>query len=196
MNMAEALVVVDMQGDFIGGSLACIHAREAVDSLASYIRKTLAAYGVEDEDEILGTFPILFTRDHHPANHSSFVPNGGTWLVHCVAGTPGGEIDPVLAPYALEELIFDKGCDPAVEQYSGFEGLNSAGQTMGEVLSLLDVDHVLVAGIATEFCVKNTCLDLVKAGFKVTLLKDFLGYVSEEGHRQTLVELSEKVDTK
>ncbi len=187
----NALVVVDMLYDFIDGSLACQNAENAVKETLKYIDTQTKGQGGE-EHEILDTFPILFIRDHHPADHSSFVEFGGTWPSHCVAGTRGGEIHEDLLPYACEELTFDKGCDKAVEQYSGFEGVNSAGQTLGEILELLDTTDVYVCGIATEYCVRNTCEDLLKAGFKVHLLKDCLAYVEHEGHLKSLKEMAEE----
>ena len=187
----NALVVVDMLYDFIDGSLACQNAENAVKETLKYIDTQTKGQGGE-EHEILDTFPILFIRDHHPADHSSFMEFGGTWPSHCVAGTRGGEIHEDLLPYACEELTFDKGCDKAVEQYSGFEGVNSAGQTLGEILELLDTTDVYVCGIATEYCVRNTCEDLLKAGFKVHLLKDCLAYVELEGHFKSLKEMAEE----
>ena len=187
----NALVVVDMLYDFIDGSLACQNAENAVKETLKYIDTQTKGQGGE-EHEILDTFPILFIRDHHPADHSSFVEFGGTWPSHCVAGTRGGEIHEDLLPYACEELTFDKGCDKAVEQYSGFEGVNSAGQTLGEILELLDTTDVYVCGIATEYCVRNTCEDLLKAGFKGHLLKDCLAYVELEGHLKSLKEMAEE----
>mgnify|MGYP006780272167 FL=1 len=187
----SALVVVDMQYDFIDGSLACQNADNAVKETLKYIDSQTKGQGGEDH-EILDTFPILFTRDHHPADHSSFVGFGGTWPSHCVAGTHGGEIHADLSPYVKEELTFDKGCDKNLEQYSGFEGLNSAGQSLGEILELLDTTDVYVCGIATEFCVRNTCEDLLKAGFKVHLLKDCIAYVDHDGHLKALKEMAEE----
>ena len=185
----SALVVVDMLYDFIDGSLACQNAEEAVKATLKFIEKKTNGQGGE-EHEILDTFPILFIRDHHPADHSSFKEFGGIWPAHCVAGTHGGEIHKELLPYANEELTFDKGCDKATEQYSGFEGLNNAEQSLGEVLELLDISDVYVCGIATEYCVRNTCEDLLKAGFKVHLLKDCLAYVDLEGHQKALQEMA------
>ena len=187
----SALVVVDMQYDFIDGSLACQNADNAVKETLKYIDSQTKGQGGEDH-EILDTFPILFTRDHHPADHSSFTAHGGTWPSHCVAGTRGGEIHEALLPYVNEELTFDKGCDRTVEQYSGFEGMNSAGQSLGEILELLDTTDVYVCGIATEFCVRNTCEDLLKAGFKVHLLKDCIAYVDHDGHLKALREMAEE----
>lgn len=184
----SALVVVDMLYDFIDGSLACQNADQAVKETLKFIDAQTKGQGGEDH-EILDTFPILFIRDHHPADHSSFKEQGGIWPSHCVAGTRGGEIHEELQPYACEELTFDKGCNKEKEQYSGFEGENEAGQSLGEILELLDTEEVYVCGIATEYCVRNTCEDLLKAGFKVHLLKDCLAYVDHAGHLKALEEM-------
>lgn len=187
--MNNALVVVDMLYDFIDGSLACRNADNAVAQTLRYIDTQTNGRGGEDH-EILDMFPILFIRDHHPADHSSFKEQGGIWPSHCVAGTRGGEIHDALKPYVVEELTFDKGCDREVEQYSGFEGMNCAGQSLGEILGLLDISDVYVCGIATEYCVRNTCEDILKAGFKVHLLKDCIAWVDAEGHAKALKEMS------
>jgi nicotinamidase-related amidase len=178
MTNDSVLIVVDMLYDFIDGSLACLNAENAVRNTLDFILRT------RSED-----LPVLFVRDHHPADHCSFRENGGEWPPHCVAGTRGGEIHSDLIPYVDEDLVFDKGCDPGEEQYSGFAGRNSAGQTLGEVASMLEPKDVYVCGIATEFCVQNTCEDLKKAGMNVILMKDCVGYVSAEGHEKALEEM-------
>ena len=189
MKKDSATVVVDMLYDFIDGSLACIGGEEAVEETRKFLEKNLEGEG-DAAVEILDTKPVLFIRDHHPADHSSFKDFGGIWPAHCVAGTRGGEIHEKLLPFVNEDLTFDKGCDRAVEQYSGFDGRNPVGQPLGEVLSLMDIKTVYVCGIATEYCVRSTCEDLLKAGFKVQLLKDCLAYVNEEGHRKALEEMA------
>ena len=185
----SALVVVDMLYDFIDGSLACQNAENAVAATLKFIDSQTKGQGGE-EHEILDTFPILFIRDHHPADHSSFTEYGGIWPVHCVEGTHGGEIHKDLTPYVREELTFDKGCDRNTEQYSGFEGMNNAGQPLGEILELLDTQDVYVCGIATEYCVRNTCEDLLKAGYRVHLLSECIAYVDKEGHLKALEEMA------
>ena len=187
----SALVVVDMLYDFIDGSLACKNADNAVRNTLAYIDTQTKGQGGEAH-EILDTFPILFIRDHHPADHSSFKEHGGIWPAHCVAGTRGGEIHQDLAPYASEELTFDKGYDRNTEQYSGFEAVNNADQPLSEVLELLDTTDVYVCGIATEYCVRNTCEDLLKAGFRVHLLKDCIAYVDIDGHKKAIEEMAAK----
>jgi nicotinamidase-related amidase len=175
-----ALVIVDMLYDFIDGSLACQGADEAV-------AKTLEFIGKHPD------VPRIFVRDHHPADHSSFAAQGGPWPPHCVQGTHGAEIHKDLAPYADDEgLVFYKGENQALEQYSGYEGLNEAGQTMGEVLRLMEIEKVLVCGIATEFCVRNTAEDILKDGFKVTVLKDCLAWVDAAGHVKALEEMKQE----
>ena len=175
------LVVVDMLHDFIDGSLACANADAAVANTVAFISRTRG-------DDL----PVFFIRDHHPADHCSFASEGGIWPSHCVAGTHGGDIHEQLQPYVVEELTFDKGCDKTCEQYSGFDGKNNAGQSLGEVLELLDIQDVYVCGIATEYCVRNTCEDLLKAGFKVILLEKAIAWVDYEGHRKALAEMNEE----
>lgn len=187
----SALVVVDMLYDFIDGSLACQNSENAVSATLKFIDSQTKGQAGEDH-EILDTFPILFVRDHHPSDHSSFTEYGGIWPAHCIAGTHGGEIHKDLLPYAKEELTFDKGCDRQTEQYSGFEGVNCADQSLGEILELLDTTDVYVCGIATEYCVRNTAEDLLKAGFKVHLLSECLAYVDLSGHTESLKEMAQE----
>lgn len=186
----SALIIVDMLNDFIDGSMACLNAKEAVNETAAFIDgKTAPESGQDDENAILGQFPIIFICDHHPADHCSFIENGGQWPAHCVTGTRGSAIHDKLTPYVSEELTFYKGCDKNQEQYSGWEGMNKAGQSVEEVLDLLDISEVYVCGIATEYCVKATAEDLFKAGKKVTVLKDALGYVDRDGHIKAMDEM-------
>lgn len=185
-----ALVVVDMLYDFIDGSMACRHAEEAVAATLRFMAEKTAE--PLDEEVIRGAFPILFVRDFHPADHCSFTGQGGPWPPHCVQGTRGAEIHEALAPYADEALTFFKGNDRGREQYSGFEGVNEAGQSLHDVLDILDVKTVFVCGIATEYCVRNTCEDLLKAGYGVIVLQDALAWVDPDGHRKALEEMGKE----
>ena len=180
-----ALVVVDMLYDFIDGSMACQNADNAIAQSLKFIDKMTAA-PQEGDDVIRSQFPILFVRDFHPADHCSFTAQGGPWPPHCVQGTHGADIHEALAPYASEELSFYKGYKQDTEQYSGFEGINEAGQSLYDVLDILDVKNVFVCGIATEFCVLNTARDLKKAGFTVYVLQDALAWVDYQGHLEAL----------
>ena len=181
----SALVVVDMLYDFIDGTMACQGAEGAIEGTLKAIDR-LTADTEADESGIHSTYPILFVRDHHPAGHCSFTQQGGPWPPHCVQGTHGAEVHESLQAYVKEDLTFFKGEDPAREQYSGFEGVNPAGQSLGEVLHLLEVKRVLVCGIATEYCVRNTAEDLLKDGFEVTVIQDALAWVDPQGHAEAL----------
>lgn len=174
--MEKAIVVVDELYDFIDGSLACCHAEEAV----GFSRDLLLS-----NPEV----PAMFICDHHPANHSSFKEFGGIWPPHCVIGTRGCEIHDSLKPFVREELTFYKGCDPAVEQYSGFEARNAGGKSFCEVLRSLGVNRVILVGIATEYCVYNTATDLMKAGFAVEVCSAGLACVDISGHNDTLAKM-------
>lgn len=177
-----AIVVVDMLYDFIDGSLACRHAQEAVKVAKSEIERSVA---VEKD------FPVLFILDHHPSNHSSFREFGGIWPAHCVMDTRGGEIHDDLKPFVRDDLCFYKGCEATKEQYSGFEGVSDKGQSLKSCLQSLEVKSVIVVGIATEYCVKATCMDLLTNGFKVSVVADALAYVDIDGHLKTLAEFEE-----
>ncbi len=185
----SALVVVDMLYDFIDGTMACHNAESAVDKALGFI-DSKTSDPLDGPDIIQAGFPILFVRDHHPADHSSFSAQGGPWPAHCVQETRGAEVHDSLKPYAKEEFTFYKGFNREEEQYSGFEGINEAGQSLYDVLDIMDIHNVFVCGIATEYCVKNTCMDLHKAGFRVWLVKDALAYVDEAGHEAALAEMA------
>ena len=181
----SALVVVDMLYDFIDGTMACQGAEGAIEGTLKAIDRLTAATEA-DESAIHSTYPILFVRDHHPADHCSFTQQGGPWPPHCVQNTHGAEVHESLQAYVKEDLTFFKGEDPTREQYSGFEGVNPAGQSLGEVLHLLEVKRVLVCGIATEYCVRNTAEDLLKDGFEVSVIQDALAWVDPQGHADAL----------
>jgi nicotinamidase/pyrazinamidase len=149
--VARALVIVDFQNDFTpGGALAVAEG----DAIAERLNELA---GSPDYDLVVAT------RDWHPPDHGSFTAQGGTWPEHCVQGTPGAELHPAL-DRALVDVVVDKGQDPATEGYSGFEATNLA-----ELLRERGVDHITVAGLATDYCVKNTALDALRGGFGVTV---------------------------
>ncbi len=149
--MARALVIVDFQNDFCpGGALAVPDG----DAIAPRLND-LAGSGDYDL--------VVATRDWHPPDHGSFLARGGPWPVHCVAGTPGAELHHALDPTPIA-IVVDKGQDPGTDGYSGFEATRLA-----ELLRERDVDDVTVAGLATDYCVKNTALDALREGFAVTV---------------------------
>jgi nicotinamidase/pyrazinamidase len=146
-----ALVVVDYQNDFNpGGALAVAGG----DEIAPRVNELAAS----------GDFALVVaTRDWHPPDHGSFTEQGGTWPVHCVAGTPGAELHPALDA-ARVDVIVDKGTDRETEGYSGFDGTDLAALLRGR-----EVDRVTIVGLATDYCVRHTALDALREGFEVTV---------------------------
>ena len=163
--------------DFIDGSLACANSGNAVANTLDFIKKT------RDED-----LPVLFIRDHHPANHSSFKENGGIWPVHCVADSGGSHSHAALDTH-LVDAWFRKGLHAAA--YSGFEGATDDGTPLAAWLRSRDVTDVDVVGIATDHCVRATALDAVGAGFTTRVLLDLTAGVAEPTTVAALAQLEE-----
>ena len=149
--MARALLIIDFQNDFTpGGALAVSEG----DTIAPRIN-ALAASGDYDL--------VIATRDWHPADHGSFEAQGGIWPVHCVAGTQGAQLHPELDRTRVD-IVVDQGQAVDTNGYSGFEGTD-----LDELLRERGITQVTVVGLATDYCVKNTALDALKAGFQVTV---------------------------
>jgi len=146
--MGRALVIVDFQNDFTpGGALAVPHG----DEIAARINE-LAGSGDFDV--------VVATRDWHPPDHQSFAEQ---WPVHCVAGTHGAQLHPALVQLPID-VIVDKGQASDTDGYSGFEGTD-----LEEILRERGITQVTVVGLATDYCVKNTALDALRAGFQTTV---------------------------
>jgi nicotinamidase/pyrazinamidase len=180
-----ALIVVDVQRDFCeGGSLAV----SGSDAVAAGISDLIDAAG--DAYRL-----VVATRDWHVDPGSHFAPEGqepdfvNTWPVHCVAGTDGADWHPDLR-LPPDAVVVSSGEYQA--GYSGFEGHDSDGRTLGEVLKSSDIDGVDVVGIATSFCVKATALDAVKAGFSTRVLAPLTADVDSAATYDTLERLRRK----
>jgi nicotinamidase/pyrazinamidase len=166
----SALIVVDVQRDFCaGGALAAWDTQGLMVPLRACIETARQAGAV-----------IVFTKDWHPTKHGSFEANGGLWPVHCVAETAGAELMPLLR-VAPGDLVIHKGVAVDGAGYSGFDETKLEQQ-----LRELNVERVGVTGIATEYCVRATALDALKAGFETTVLKDMIRPV-EAGATQTVL---------
>ena len=156
LDSSTALIVTDIQIDFCpGGALPVPEGDAVIPVLNAYQEKVLTAGGV-----------LVFTRDWHPANHSSFRENGGIWPVHCVQNTPGAAFHPDLN-FPTTAVLVSKATHPEKEAYSSFEGTD-----LKRYLHRLGVKTLLVGGLATDYCVKNTVLDGLKLGFFVYFLED------------------------
>jgi nicotinamidase/pyrazinamidase len=153
-----ALIVIDVQNDFCpGGSLPVAHGDEIIPKINAVVRVFRRA-----------ALPMFFTRDWHPRNHCSFMSQGGEWPPHCIKDTLGAEFHRglVVPPGAR---IISKATRSDAEAYSGFQGTRLAKD-----LQNLKVRELFVGGLATDYCVKNTVLDALGAGFTAYILSDCL----------------------
>ena len=170
----DVLLVVDVQNDFIpGGALAVAHGDEVVP----LVNRLARAFQ-----------HLILTQDWHTPGHVSFasshagkkpfetieLPYGTQvlWPDHCVQGTPGAEFHRALdVPHA--QLIVRKGYRRHVDSYSAF--CEADGKTPTGLAGYLrdrGLDHVFLAGLATDFCVAWSALDARKRGFRATVIED------------------------
>src|SRR3989344_1813165 len=157
-----ALIIVDVQNDFCpGGSLAVPRGDEVVAPL-------------NDMVELFNKngLPIFATRDWHPKKTKHFKDFGGIWPPHCVQHTFGACFHDGLRFIGAEIITKGTGEDEDETSYSGFGGVNYAGQNLEELLKSRNVTDLYIGGLATDYCVKQTVLDGLKLGFKVYLLED------------------------
>ena len=172
--MTAALIVVDIQNDFLpGGALAVPRGDETV-AIAN---------------RLMPLFPtVVLTADWHPADHSSFasqhaekspydvvpMPYGNQvlWPDHCVAGTSGADFAAGLETVRAHAVI-RKGTDKNCDSYSGFLAADRKTPTgLAGYLKSRGVTTVFVCGLATDFCVAWTAQDAAAAGFKTYLIED------------------------
>lgn len=152
----DALVVVDVQRDFLpGGALGVPAGDEVVEPL----NRAIQAF------ERAG-LPVFYSRDWHPPDHCSFRAQGGPWPPHCVAGTAGAGFAPGLR-LPLEPEVISKATTRERDAYSAFQGT-----TLAQRLKSAGVRRLFVGGLATDYCVKATVLDARAGGFDVELLGD------------------------
>jgi nicotinamidase/pyrazinamidase len=166
--MSNALVVVDVQNDFCeGGSLPVSGGAVVAAAISALIANS-------DYDHVVAT------RDAHrdPGAHFAREPDYvDSWPAHCVVGTPGCELHPAFDTQQVE-AVFDKGSWAAA--YSGFEGADVEGTTLGDWLRSRGVDAVDVVGLATDHCVRATALDAVRDDFSTRVLLDFTAGVAAD----------------
>ena len=158
-----ALVVVDVQNDFADpdGGLYVQGGEEVVPVVNAEIAAARSAGAL-----------VVYTQDWHPETTPHFEKDGGTWPVHCVAGTWGAELHPDLEVVDGAPVV-RKGVD-GEDGYSGFSvrdpvsGEESATE-LGRHLDQAGIERVVVAGLAGDVCVKETALDARRLGYEVEL---------------------------
>lgn len=156
LRNTDALLIVDVQNDFLpGGNLPV----PAGDAVILVLNRYIAMFARQ-------SLPIFATRDWHPANHCSFRAQGGIWPPHCVAGSTGAQLAASLdlPPGAV---IVPKATAVEKDAYSGFDGTDLAVR-----LRAGGSERLFIGGLATDYCVLNTVKDALSQGFAVLLLLD------------------------
>lgn len=193
-----ALVVVDLQPDFMpGGALPCHEGDAIVPGIDALLRSRRYV-------------TVVATQDWHPADHASFasqypgrVPFGQIelhgqpqtlWPDHCVAGTPGAALDPRV-DWDTASLVLRKGSRREVDSYSAFfenHGPDGSRPATGLAGWLRErgIAEVHVCGLARDYCVLWTAQDAAAAGFRVRFLWDLTRPVTPEGDGPTRAALA------
>lgn len=172
--MKRALLLVDIQNDFLPGGALAVSDGDTVVPVAN------ALMPLFDH--------VVASQDWHPAGHLSFAvhhpgrePFSVTeldgreqilWPVHCVQGTPGASFASALDVAGIDHVV-RKGMAARIDSYSAFFD-NDHRQATGllEHLCSAGVDHVFVMGLAADVCVRYTVLDALHGALRTTLIVD------------------------
>ncbi|GAB1825836.1 MAG: bifunctional nicotinamidase/pyrazinamidase [Burkholderiales bacterium] len=174
MNKNQALIVVDVQNDFLEtGSLPVPEGSQVIP----VINKVMPLFQT-----------VVLTQDWHPAEHKSFASNHEDkkpydvttmpygqqvlWPVHCVQNSKGAELAEALEVKGTEFNV-RKGTNPEVDSYSAFFEADGKSKTiLADWLRDQGITEVFLCGLATDFCVSWSALDAVKEGFKTFIIED------------------------
>ncbi|WP_323796136.1 bifunctional nicotinamidase/pyrazinamidase [Nisaea sp.] len=169
-----ALIVIDVQNDFCPGGALAVADGDAVVPVANRLMQRFDH--------------VVLTQDWHPADHSSFAANNPghdpfslidmpygpqvLWPVHCVQGSKGAAFHNDLETDRAN-LIIRKGYRSEIDSYSAFfENDHTTTTGLAGYLRERAVEHLIMVGLATDFCVRFSAVDAAKLGFRVTLLED------------------------
>lgn len=170
----KALVIVDMQNDFMpGGPLGVPSAHEIISVINALIPKFSFVIG---------------TKDWHPPDHVSFAANHPgkkvgdlvrigdidqiLWPVHCVRNTHGAEFVSSLDTTNFAS-IFYKGTDKNIDSYSAFfDNARRKSTGLGDYLKSRSINEICLAGLATDYCVLYSTMDAIDLGFIVNVIVD------------------------
>lgn len=181
--MATAFLMIDIQNDFCpGGALAVAEGDRIVPRV----------------NDLQHRFDVrVLTQDWHPADHASFADQHDgadpfsvidvaygpqvLWPAHCVQGTPGAAFHPDLSTVSAD-MIVRKGFRRAIDSYSAFfENDKTTPTGLAGYLRERGVDSVVLAGLATDFCVFYSAVDAVAQGFSATVLTDCCRAIDLDG---------------
>ncbi|XP_060554363.1 nicotinamidase-like [Ruditapes philippinarum] len=216
LKPVSAIIIIDVQNDFINGSLALQNCPAGHDGVEV----------VPVINHILDTIPfdlVVYTKDWHPDNHISFIENvkqrpittsckikaeeakvydtvefdgppkteQKLWPKHCVNGTWGSELHPDLKIVEGASYV-NKGCHSEVDSYSAFWDNNKLTQTdLVRILAKHKVTDVYVCGVAYDVCVGFTAFHSLEHGFRTVLIDDACRGVDNDAIEETKRKLME-----
>jgi nicotinamidase/pyrazinamidase len=167
-----ALVVVDLQNDFAdpAGSLAVAGGEAIIPLVNAEVRAALDAGAL-----------VVATQDWHPESTPHFAKDGGIWPVHCVGGTWGAELHPAFEIPADAPRV-RKGMNGEDGYCAFFMRDPVSGEEIPTELDRLlrerEIQRVVVCGLATDYCVKETAVDSVGLGYETELLGEAVAAVN------------------
>lgn len=179
-----ALIIVDIQNDFVPGGALPVNGGDEIIPLVN---------DLQDSFDL-----IVATQDWHPPGHKSFASNHDQkkpfekiqlngldqvlWPDHCVQGSRGAEFHPELKMNKVA-AVFRKGMDTGIDSYSGFYD-NGHRKTTGLAGYLREhkVHQVFVCGLAADYCVYYTAKDALKEDFKTFFIEDATRAIDSEGY--------------
>ncbi|SHL77683.1 bifunctional nicotinamidase/pyrazinamidase [Hymenobacter psychrotolerans] len=189
----KALLLIDIQNDFVPGGALAVSGGEAIIPLVNALQPRFEL--------------VVATQDWHPAGHGSFASSHPgrqpfeqtelyglpqtLWPDHCVQGTPGADFHPALDQHRIE-AIFRKGTNPDIDSYSGFFDNGHRKSTgLADYLRGRGVTQVYLAGLAADYCVYFSAKDALQQGFEVFFVEEATRAISAEGYQQARAELLE-----
>ncbi len=181
--MRNALLVVDLQNDFLeGGRLPVPGGMQVAAQVARHVRHFRSEYSF-----------VVATRDYHedPGNHFADQPDYiNTWPPHGVVGTQGAALcTPIfnLVREKIIQVVLDKGRHAGA--VSAFEAQDLRGHLLVDVLREQRVDHIDICGLITEYCVRASALDARKHEFAVRVLVNLCGAANPEAAQLAFEEM-------
>ena len=171
-DATTALLVVDVQNDFADpkGSLYVKGGERVVPFINAEIERAQGSGA-----------SIFYTQDWHPESTPHFAKDGGIWPAHCVMDTWGAEFHPDLS---VVGPVVRKGSN-GEDGYSGFTMRDPrTGETLptqlADLLAAAETTNLVIAGLATDYCVRSTVLDARDHGYPITVLEQGVRAVNLE----------------
>ncbi len=158
----NALIVIDMQNDFIDGALGTAEAVAIVPNVKKKVSEFIAAGGT-----------VIYTRDTHTPDYLSTQEGKNLPVVHCVRGTPGWEI---------ADGIYANGCQVVDKPSFGSTELPKV------LAEIKDLESIELVGLCTDICVISNAM-ILKAAFPeipITVDSSCCAGVTPESHENAL----------